>query len=283
MDTEAIDIPFNSFRLSKVQMADRQDCPRTLPPLRQVMAELETAEPIAGPATPTETGRRRSFSDAFMVNDDFPPRVAHRRTSVTAHYPRDTRWPIMCTPPDHHDAVYGHEACCNGTCHFAMQPLSPSLHHDFVLGPTRPCRPGCVSGLPDRNAPPGMYQQHQYYQQQQPLTRPLRLLPGLAPALSKRHNVRFVGYGEVDGESVYLYSGGFYLPTHVDGEPVNALWGLTKANTPRKRLATACDRCRLKKTRCEPQPDGCPQCQRVGEVCHMSFGDLSVLSCVQGE
>jgi hypothetical protein len=96
---------------------------------------------------------------------------------------------------------------------------------------------------------------------------PLQLLPGLCPSLAGHEQAEYKGIGKLGTETVFLYTGGYYLPTHIDGEPVNAHWGLTKANTPRKRLATACDRCRQKKTRCDSTPEGCVQCQKAGKTC----------------
>lgn len=53
----------------------------------------------------------------------------------------------------------------------------------------------------------------------------------------------------------------------VDGEPVNAKWGMTKVGKPRKRLAQACTTCREKKIKCEPSHPKCVQCQRTNREC----------------
>ena len=72
----------------------------------------------------------------------------------------------------------------------------------------------------------------------------------------------------IDGEGLcYIYADGSYCPKNVDGVPVNANWGITKAGKPRKRLAQACLTCREKKIKCHPNLPKCDQCQRSGRVC----------------
>lgn len=72
----------------------------------------------------------------------------------------------------------------------------------------------------------------------------------------------------IEGEGIcYLYSDGSYCPKTIDGEPVNANWGVTKAGKPRKRLAQACITCREKKIKCRPNLPKCDQCQKSGRVC----------------
>lgn len=72
----------------------------------------------------------------------------------------------------------------------------------------------------------------------------------------------------IDGEGLcYIYVDGSYCPKSIDGVPVNASWGVTKAGRPRKRLAQACLTCREKKIRCHPNLPKCEQCQKSGRVC----------------
>ena len=65
----------------------------------------------------------------------------------------------------------------------------------------------------------------------------------------------------------YVYADGSHCPKNVDGEPVNANWGITKAGKPRKRLAQACLTCREKKIKCQPNLPKCDQCQKSGREC----------------
>lgn len=79
---------------------------------------------------------------------------------------------------------------------------------------------------------------------------------------------RFVRQDEVSGEGMcYFYDDGTHCKTSIDGEPVNAHWGVTKAGKPRKRLAIACITCREKKIKCDPDYPRCVQCDKFGRVC----------------
>ncbi|KAI2976496.1 transcriptional regulator family: Fungal Specific TF [Aspergillus niger] len=72
----------------------------------------------------------------------------------------------------------------------------------------------------------------------------------------------------VEGEGLcYIYADGSHCPKIIDGVPVNANWGITKAGKPRKRLAQACLTCREKKIKCQPNLPKCDQCQKSGREC----------------
>ncbi|RAL09196.1 Zn(II)2Cys6 transcription factor [Aspergillus homomorphus CBS 101889] len=72
----------------------------------------------------------------------------------------------------------------------------------------------------------------------------------------------------IDGEGLcYIYADGSHCPKLIDGVPVNANWGITKAGKPRKRLAQACLTCREKKIKCQPNLPKCDQCQKSGRDC----------------
>ena len=79
---------------------------------------------------------------------------------------------------------------------------------------------------------------------------------------------RFVRAAEVPGEGTcYFYDDGSHCKTVIDGEAVNAHWGVTKAGKPRKRLAIACVTCREKKIKCDPDFPRCVQCEKFGRIC----------------
>jgi hypothetical protein len=79
---------------------------------------------------------------------------------------------------------------------------------------------------------------------------------------------RFVTQAELPGEGpCYFYDDGSHCRTVIDGEAVNAHWGVTKAGKPRKRLAIACVTCREKKIKCDPDYPRCLQCGKFGRVC----------------
>lgn len=72
----------------------------------------------------------------------------------------------------------------------------------------------------------------------------------------------------IEGEGLcYVYADSSYCPKNIDGVPVNANWGITKAGKPRKRLAQACLTCREKKIKCHPNLPKCDQCQKSGREC----------------
>lgn len=79
---------------------------------------------------------------------------------------------------------------------------------------------------------------------------------------------RFVRAAEIPGEGMcYFYDDGSHCKTVIDGEAVNAHWGVTKAGKPRKRLAIACITCREKKIKCDPDYPRCVQCEKFGRIC----------------
>jgi hypothetical protein len=79
---------------------------------------------------------------------------------------------------------------------------------------------------------------------------------------------QFVRAAEVPGEGMcYFYDDGSHCKTVIDGEAVNAHWGVTKAGKPRKRLAIACVTCREKKIKCDPDYPRCVQCEKFGKMC----------------
>ncbi|KAH8679347.1 hypothetical protein BGZ61DRAFT_535749 [Ilyonectria robusta] len=79
---------------------------------------------------------------------------------------------------------------------------------------------------------------------------------------------RFVRAAEVPGEGMcYFYDDGSHCKVVIDGEAVNAHWGVTKAGKPRKRFAIACVTCREKKIKCDPDYPRCVQCEKFGRIC----------------
>lgn len=77
-----------------------------------------------------------------------------------------------------------------------------------------------------------------------------------------------VGEEIVEGKGLcYIYSDNTHCPKSINGDMVNPKWGTTKAGKPRKRLGQACNTCREKKIRCDPQVPKCTQCQKFGREC----------------
>ncbi|KAG0155698.1 hypothetical protein PDIDSM_2871 [Penicillium digitatum] len=89
---------------------------------------------------------------------------------------------------------------------------------------------------------------------------------------SRNHPLRphVVDERVIDGELCFVYADGSFCPKFIDGTPVNANWGVTKAGRPRKRLGLACLTCREKKIKCNPNPTPeavCDQCRKSGREC----------------
>ncbi|KAL8738867.1 MAG: hypothetical protein Q9181_000394 [Wetmoreana brouardii] len=82
---------------------------------------------------------------------------------------------------------------------------------------------------------------------------------------------RVLGEQDIPGEGpCWVYEDGSICRKVIDGELVNAQWGVTKAGKPRKRLAIACTTCREKKIKCDPGEGKCQQCEKVGRECRFT-------------
>lgn len=82
---------------------------------------------------------------------------------------------------------------------------------------------------------------------------------------------RVVGEADVEGQGPsWVYEDGTTCKKVIDGEEVNAQWGITKAGKPRKRLAIACTTCREKKIKCDPAEPKCVQCEKFGRECRFT-------------
>ena len=82
---------------------------------------------------------------------------------------------------------------------------------------------------------------------------------------------RVVGEADVAGQGPsWVYEDGTTCKKIIDGEEVNAQWGVTKAGKPRKRLAIACTTCREKKIKCDPAEPKCVQCEKFGRECRFT-------------
>ena len=81
-------------------------------------------------------------------------------------------------------------------------------------------------------------------------------------------SLRVVKEENIPGEGpCWVYEDGSHVRKIIDGETVNAQWGVTKAGKPRKRLAIACTTCREKKVKCDPGEPKCVQCDKFGREC----------------
>ena len=91
------------------------------------------------------------------------------------------------------------------------------------------------------------------------------------PESSVKPMARVVGEADVPGQGPsWVYEDGTTCKKIIDGEEVNAQWGVTKAGKPRKRLAIACTTCREKKIKCDPAEPKCVQCEKFGRECRFT-------------
>ncbi len=114
--------------------------------------------------------------------------------------------------------------------------------------------------------------QHDFYRTAEPRQRPkdVRSRDGSQAESSTvtQYVPRAVREEVVPGEGpCYVYEDGSHCRKVIDGEMVNANWGVTKAGKPRKRLAVACMTCREKKIKCDPQWPKCLQCDKFAREC----------------
>lgn len=96
-----------------------------------------------------------------------------------------------------------------------------------------------------------------------------QIRPSLTPgSRSPSHTKTVVDETNIAGKGLcYVYDDGTICQKTINGDAVNPKWGTTKAGKPRKRLGQACNTCREKKIRCDPQIPKCAQCQKFGREC----------------
>ncbi len=138
-----------------------------------------------------------------------------------------------------------------------------------------PTRRASQSNQPRPIAP--LNSPNQYYQAQAPSYEvspsPLsdRGANGRELAKLVKPSARVVGERVIPGEGpCWVYEDGSTCKKVIDGETVNAQWGVTKAGKPRKRLAIACTTCREKKIKCDPGDPKCAQCEKYLRVCRFT-------------
>ncbi|KAJ4419679.1 hypothetical protein N0V85_000926 [Neurospora sp. IMI 360204] len=162
-----------------------------------------------------------------------------------------------------------------------------SLHHEigqeYALGnreyasyrssPTERPHSQLSNGIPSREEGLGLRSEHPATQPPTPVSTGASEVivgkDGLGPKIwTGTHFLpRFVKEEKIDGETYFIYDDGTRCKDVIDGEKVNAHWGVTKAGKPRKRLAIACITCREKKIKCDPDYPRCAQCEKFGRTC----------------
>ena len=257
--------------------------PSSVRPLHSPMSERTGSYPMHSPLDRP----RLSSSERQLNNSYFPPTLS---PPISQHRPSyDTKY--ESDRPSLHSmsrsasgplspAFGGDKAHSRSDSHHSEGRWWPASHdserHEYTLD----CRPRdqfrlCLPG----SKGPVEYQLHRpgHARTSLPSTPTGAILPeitvskdGLGPKIwTGTHFLpRFVRAAEVPGEGMcYFYDDGSHCKTVIDGEVVNAHWGVTKAGKPRKRLAIACVTCREKKIKCDPDYPRCVQCEKFGRVC----------------
>lgn len=154
----------------------------------------------------------------------------------------------------------------------SLPPLTHLSSHNLAREPS--VNPPSQTNSPVPSFPQGLFHPHGYrHHERESDDGGLPESPDArasAENKSPTSNVRshVVDERYVDGEGLcYIYADGTRCPKIIDGVPVNANWGITKAGKPRKRLAQACLTCREKKIKCQPNLPKCDQCQKSGREC----------------
>lgn len=149
--------------------------------------------------------------------------------------------PIVYGPSDQHPLGHPESFSRNRNPH-------PDLHHEHHDLHQQTAWPYTNSNPPERHPnPPGQFSVG-------PSDRPRGWL--------------VIGEEGVPGKGeCYVYDDGTAGQPSVNGDAVNPKWGTTKAGKPRKRLGQACNTCREKKIKCDPNVPKCAQCMKFGREC----------------
>lgn len=215
-----------------------------------------------------------------ILETDFDRAASQSRTAYPLSLSSGMREPSNVHPVDsssrwsfHHDMSRSNEYSLSGRENpdrYHSRHLSgPRLTHERFSGSSRDYQ----TDLQTRQHPAPQQQDVSHSRLQRPSQATGETSPtkdGLGPKIwTGTHFLpRFVRAAEVPGEGMcYFYDDGSHCKTTIDGEVVNAHWGVTKAGKPRKRLAIACITCREKKIKCDPDYPRCVQCEKFGRVC----------------
>ncbi|RYP77052.1 hypothetical protein DL771_001342 [Monosporascus sp. 5C6A] len=229
--------------------------------------------PVTGLPSPFERpSSASSRSDRLYSNSYFPnlspsstqPRVSyeakleHQRPLASSR-PHQFPGPLSPQPRDFEPTSHGSRNEPASSGRWSQPSFSEPRRPDYALSSQEP--PRTFRSMSDRPRLPalgnrlsfetsfGPRKQSQYHpsvsSQSQGPPGPISMeaapvKDGLGPKIwTGTHFLpRFVRQAEVPGEGLcYFYDDGTHCKAVIDGEPVNAHWGVTKAGKPRKRLA----------------------------------------------
>ncbi|RYP24551.1 hypothetical protein DL765_000571 [Monosporascus sp. GIB2] len=245
--------------------------PSQIRPLHSPLSDRPSS--VTGLPSPFERPRSassrsdRPYSNSYFPNLSPPstqprvgyePKLEHQRPAASSR-PHYFPGPLSPQPRDFEPASHGfrNESVSSGS--WLQSSFSEPRRPDYALSsqepprtfrPTsdRPRLPALGNGLSFETGF-GPRNQSQYHSpmsgqsQRPPGPISVEVAPvkdGLGPKIwTGTHFLpRFVRQAEVPGEGLcYFYDDGTHCKAVIDGEPVNAHWGVTKAGKPRKRLA----------------------------------------------
>ncbi|RMD40615.1 hypothetical protein DV735_g4515, partial [Chaetothyriales sp. CBS 134920] len=229
-----------------------------------LMARTSHANEFQGGSLPAKRPQLPSFSNFLSgVQDAPPPSLPHNNQDNRPSRPdlfssiSLFAQPKQQSPGSSSSRLYPDE-------HFSAPPPPPV----FPAGRHSPSRSDSQPRAQFPCTPPGQTQDENVSLQE-------ASVPGLAHNDGSRTKT-VLREEYVHGKGVcYVYDDGSLCPKAINGHVVNPKWGTTKAGKPRKRLGQACNTCREKKIRCEPQVPKCSQCQKFGRECKFETGKAS--------
>ena len=205
----------------------------------------EKLPPVSHLLTPASPAG--SAASAYSSRAGYPHADASLGHSPTGYPSAAGRSPYVTGGYDHYPSAY-HASPSPSSHPYAAPPLNTSSLH----APRRPPSDAWYSPDGAGGAYDGLPSPH----------------PSNGESGSSRPVVKLIGERVFPGEGVcYVYDDGSHVRKVIDGEAVNAQWGVTKAGKPRKRLAIACITCREKKIKCDPAEPKCVQCDKAGREC----------------
>lgn len=253
-----------------------------LEPPRSAGGYLERTSSSSSYFPPASSSASRTVYEPKIFERAVPQLAPHPKTAFPGPLSPGARESSSRADPSqrwsfHQDMVRGSESSFGARDHatgrYQTQPLAGQKHaHEGYFGNNSNYRTEPLA--PQQHYPPQHASPYAATHQQPSASatggETILTKDGLGPKIwTGTHFLpRFVRAAEVPGEGMcYFYDDGSHCKTVIDGEAVNAHWGVTKAGKPRKRLAIACVTCREKKIKCDPDYPRCVQCEKFGRVC----------------
>lgn len=217
--------------------------------------------PTQMPAPTNVSPPREDYQISPSAQQTYPAYMHHQHVSISPYPPPFGTSHQMSYYPQHQQPL----------------PLSFSQHQQLTLSNTPqlqraiPLNPGHSQQVIAVSASAQSYQdQSSDHETAANCAMTLEQSPS-AMVNSVKPMARVVGEQDVSGEGPsWVYEDGTTCKKVIDGEAVNAQWGVTKAGKPRKRLAIACTTCREKKIKCDPAEPKCVQCEKFGRQCRFT-------------